>query len=173
MIDIHILKADSQANIQYLRDSLDTVNKELYKTHHEEGKWSIQQILEHLSVTERGVLMMGNGQTTETNRDPNMIIHQIRDFLGDQSDKRTAPAPVRPPGEDKSMIKFLDLILETRHAFIEQGESKGWHQILDQFSHPISGAMTRLEWLYFHIYHTERHLHQIKLIMQNPKPSNV
>lgn len=173
MIDIHTIRSDSQANIQYLRDSLDVVNEELYKIHPAEGKWSIQQVLEHLSVTERGILMMGNGQTTETSRDPNVIIHQVRDFLGDQSNKRSAPAPVRPPGEDKSMKEFLYLIEETRHALIEQGESNGWGQILTLFPHPISGTMTRLEWLYFHIYHTERHLHQIKLIIQNPKPSDV
>jgi len=164
---------DSQHNISFLKDSLTDVTEDLYKRHPEEGKWSIQQILEHLSVTEKGVLFMGQGQTTETDRDPSIIIHKVRDFLGDHTNKRPAPAPVIPPGEDKSMAEFLSIIEDTRAAFIEQAKEKGWHEILDAFPHPLTGAMTRLEWMYFHIYHTERHLHQIKQIIQNPSLKHV
>lgn len=173
MIKKETIITDSQNNISFLRGSLTTVTDAIYKIHPEEGKWSIQQILEHLSVTEKGVLFMGQGQTTETDRDPSIIIHKVRDFLSDYTNKRSAPVPVRPPGEDKPMSEFLDIIEQSRSAFIEQAETHGWHKTLDAFPHPLSGVMTRLEWLYFHIYHTERHLHQIKQIIQNPTLRNV
>jgi len=171
-MDTETIITDSEHNISFLKDSLTDVTDKIYKIHPEEGKWSIQQILEHLSVTEKGVLFMGQGQTTETDRDPSISIHKVRDFLSDQTNKRQAPTPVRPPGKDKAMSEFLKIIEETRSAFIEQAESKGWHSILDAFPHPLTGAMTRLEWLYFHIYHTESHLHQIKQIIQNPDLAN-
>lgn len=169
MINIDTIKTDSKHNLDFFKESLQNVSSVLYSKQPGEGQWSIQQILEHLTVTEKGVLMMGNGPTTDTDRDPSVTIHQVRDALGDRTSKRVAPAQVSPPGEDKTMEEFIAILESTRQSFIDQANSKGWNQILTLFPHPIAGTMTRLEWLYFHIYHTERHLQQIKEIIQNPK----
>lgn len=169
--DIYL--TDSKNNIQFLRNTLTGIDDYLYQLAPAEGKWSIQFILEHLAITESVVVNLSKGPTTETDRDPTTIVHIIKTAFNDHQKVYPNPKPVTPTGNPHSIEEFLATIEENRSKFLEDMHSKGTHDILDLLPHPLTGKMTRLEWLYFNIYHTERHIHQIKMIKQNPLFKNV
>lgn len=169
--DIYL--TDSKNNIQFLRDTLTGVDNHLYQIAPAEGKWSIQFILEHLAITESVVVNLLEGPTTETDRDPTAAVHIIKSAFNDHQKVYPNPKPVTPRGQASTIEEFLTTIEENRNKLLEDIQSKGTHDILDSFPHPLTGKMTRLEWLYFNIYHTERHIHQIKMIKQNPELKNV
>lgn len=167
-MNIDIYQTDSKNNIQFLRDTLVNVSEQLYIKTPAEGKWSIQQILDHLAVTESVIVNLSHGPASENGRDATAVVNIIKEAFGDHTKVFPNPQPVNPSGQLKSIEEFLNLIERNRLAFLDEIQSKGAQFVLDLFPHPLTGTMTRLEWLYFNIYHTERHIHQIKMIKQNP-----
>lgn len=164
--DIYI--RDSENNIQFLKSTLDGVDNHLYTVAPAEGKWSIQLILDHLAITEAVIVNLSKGPSTETDREPTANVLKVKTAFNDHQKVYPNPKPVSPTGQSKSATEFLTAIEETRHRLLQDIKEHGAYQILDLFAHPLTGKMTRLEWLYFNIYHTERHIHQIKMIQQNP-----
>lgn len=53
-----------------------------------------------------------------------------------------------------------------RHAIVQAIETKDLSELCTSFKHPSLGECTRREWVYFSIYHAERHLKQLKMILQ-------
>lgn len=167
MIDPQIAITDSDNNLKFLRDTFSDIDEKIYKHIPSEGKWSIQLILEHLSITEGVMIFLSKGPTTPTDRDPSKNIFIVRDAFANHGLQLPAPDVVTPKGEDKSVEAFLSSVEKSRQSYIKHISGNEWNEILDAFSHPLTGTMTRMEWLYFNIYHVERHIHQIKMILQS------
>ena len=75
--------------------------------------------------------------------------------------KYTAPSTVIPKGENKNKEALLDALVQQREILknmIRQMDLT----LITEFRHPVIGSMSRLEWVYFHIYHTERHVRQLR-----------
>lgn len=142
--------------------------KKIYQISPVEGKWSIQQILDHLAVTESVILNLSKGPSLENDRDPTAIINVIKVAFGNHNKVYPNPKAVNPSGQSKSKEELLSVIETSRFAYLEEIKTKGAPHLLDLYPHPLTGKMTRIEWLYFNIYHIERHIHQIKMILQNP-----
>jgi len=159
-----IIERDLKANFLFLEKVLSDVSAEDYFKVPAEEKWSIQLILDHLRNSEKGVLYMSNGPTNPTNREPLINIQKIKNAFGDHTKSYPAPQVTQPINDGLDKESYLNKINKYRQAFLEEGNSKGWHEVLEVFPHPITGTMSRLEWNYFNIYHTERHIHQIRQI---------
>ena len=130
------------------------------------GSWTPAQVGRHLQKSYHGIAQLLNGPSVPTARDPGDRIGHIKsDFLNFER-KMQSPEFVRP--EDKSYDKkvLVDNLERTVAQIRETASRLDLTETCTAFSLPVYGEMTRLEWIYFIVYHTKRHTRQLKTIAQ-------
>jgi hypothetical protein len=132
-------------------------------------KWSIVQIVEHISLVEGGIARICRKLLKEAesqNRSYSGSVELSSDFLskaaGSAKAKLEAPEIVHPKG-DNTIEQILESRAATREVF---EEIKPLFEKFDgtepRFPHPYFGPMSAQEWLFLAGQHAKRHLNQIK-----------
>ncbi|WP_339703401.1 DinB family protein [uncultured Marixanthomonas sp.] len=123
--------------------------------------WSAGQIGEHILKSYASVQTL-NGNTEKTVRPFDQKLEPIKTLFLDTSIKMDSPEAILPSKKKivkKDLIKALeDRIEQIKEVIINRDLSL---TCID-FSIPEYGEFTRFEWVWFNIYHTQRHLHQLE-----------
>ncbi|MEW6195555.1 MAG: DinB family protein [Bacteroidota bacterium] len=130
-----------------------------------EGSWTAGQLAKHLIISGSGFVELLNGPIKDTERKPDEMVENFRAILLDFSTKMIAQDLMTP--EKKNYKK--DYLLITLENIKE-----GMKQVIVKYDLtktlavelPMLGALTRLESVYFVVFHTQRHIHQLKNISQ-------
>jgi len=126
--------------------------------------WSAGQIGEHILKSYASVQTL-NGNTEKTVRPFDQKLEPIKTLFLDTSIKMDSPEAILP-SKDRIVKKDLIKALEDR---IEQMKEVIQHKDLSltciDFTIPEYGEFTRFEWIWFNIYHTQRHVYQIENII--------
>lgn len=129
-----------------------------------DGRWSILQVLEHICITEYSVCRL-LAKPSETISDADEIIGKEkmqRRVVGGRSYKLSAPERLLPKGEITDAAAFEKRFTEQREA-LKQDLLSGKIAVDNRvFKHLVIGDMTITDWLYFLVYHTERHADQVR-----------
>lgn len=127
-----------------------------------EGSWTAGQVLEHLCRSVSTGILRGNVQTV--NRPADEKIAMVRAAFLDFTKKFSAPAfivPVETTHNKEEQVAILtakfDRLMDAVTAFNLAEECT-------DFAIPGFGNFTRLEWIAFHMIHTQRHLQQLRHI---------
>jgi hypothetical protein len=138
-----------------------------------EGKWTIADILEHLSITYvtsvKGVLarVLANGPRATRASFQQTVGALLVTRLGYLPSGRKAPEFTRPKG--KPVVDVLNDIRgalpEMERGFAECKQRYGAMKIAD---HPILGPLNATQWRNFHCVHTRHHLKQIAGLRRKP-----
>jgi len=124
------------------------------------GGWSLGQIADHLLKSYASVRVM-NGNTKPTERAPDEKVQGVKELFLDNSIKMTAPVGVLPsagPINKAGLIEGLEKrISQMKEVLI----NKDLSLTCIDFEIPGYGEFTRLEWMCFNIFHTQRHLRQM------------
>lgn len=133
-----------------------------------EGKWSIAEILEHLSLTYSGT-KLGLDRCLQSGKPSGHVpsaSDRVRAFvvtrLGYLPNGREAPAATRPKGRPVDEIRqdFVKKITSMEESIAESERRFGRSaKVLD---HPFLGPFTSSEWRRFHSVHGRHHLRQIR-----------
>jgi hypothetical protein len=92
----------------------------------------------------------------------NQRVQELKDLFLDYSIKFQS-APFITPGRDHYDKERLVADLETSVSKLREG---CLHTDLDEaIHHPAFGEITKLELLFFVLFHTQRHIHQLKKIV--------
>jgi hypothetical protein len=135
---------------------------------HPEGKWSIGEILEHLSLTYTGTkrvfdrcLQAGKAAATEATFKDRLGAFLVT-RVGYLPNGRQAPAPTLPKGRpgDAVLSAIGDDIAGMDDAIQRCEERFG--SDLKLVNHPILGPLSAAEWRRFHCVHGRHHLRQIR-----------
>lgn len=94
-----------------------------------------------------------------------MVAKIKADFL-DFSTKMTSPDFVVPENIEYKKDDLLDSLAKVRSKFEKVIMTSDLTKTCSGTKLPVYGALTRLEAIYFIIYHTQRHLHQLRNIYQ-------
>jgi len=159
-----IISKDYLANLGYLTKVVDQIPESKLAINIDENSWSIVNIIEHILVVEKSTLWLTQFDAENIDRSPSYKMSQIKKGLLNFDHKVLAPEVMRPSknrSDHQSMLKELKTI---RLELLKIGEEKGWNQLITKFDHPFFSSLTRLEWVYSNIYHTERHIQQIRKI---------
>lgn len=127
-----------------------------------EGSWTAGQVGEHLVKAVSAGLLYGN--TTETERPPDVMVKPLRDQFLNFSIKMKSPDFIIPsdgPHEKEAVINDLRKIWED---IAEAADTLDLTKTCLDFELPGAGHLTRLEWLNFMVAHTKRHTHQLNNI---------
>ncbi len=161
-VDVNTLQEEWAANTKKLLDYLAAVPDAFLFESPAENEWSVSECFEHLVSVERGLSTIFNGSTEAPDRDPLDKQVAIKErFLAFES-KLKAFGPIIPKGRYKTRTDIVQAFNGPRQVVMALGEQAGWERVCTGFDHPLFGSLTKAEWLYFCIYHAERHLNQMK-----------
>ncbi|TND08987.1 MAG: hypothetical protein FD123_1841 [Bacteroidetes bacterium] len=127
------------------------------------GGWTVLEQLEHIFIVEKGVRNALLAPGKENAQEKTELYGDA--LLGKKmrgTGKWMAPDMVKPKGRFTDLPTVKKAIIEQR-AFIRQ-KLENNEIVFDSttFPHPIIGEMTRADWFYFMVHHTERHMRQVE-----------
>lgn len=126
-----------------------------------ENSWTAPQLLRHVTKSINGMAkaMQMDGKPAE--RDPGERIGELKKVFLDFSKKMNSPefiVPEEGPYEKQPAIDGLD---KSFNQFKENVNSTNVNELVEGL--PL-GPITKLEIIHFVLFHTQRHLHQMKKI---------
>lgn len=134
-----------------------------------EGSWTAGQVSEHILKSYKGVIDVINDQAVPTERKPDEKIPAIKNIFLDFDTKMSSPdfvLPSAPPHNQQTLLNDSKQLLNKISDAIRSVDLSATY---NAFELPGLGKFTRLEWIYFLIFHLQRHNHQLKNIYQKVK----
>ncbi len=131
-----------------------------------ENSWTAGQVAEHIVKFSSGGAEILKATGTDTQRDPAEKIEPLRDLFLNFDIKMTAPNFIQPSSAPKEKEAILRSLENGFGPMISLSKTTDLALIYPDFELPQYGTLTRLEWLYFICFHTQRHIHQMKNIRE-------
>lgn len=129
-----------------------------------EGSWTAGQLAEHMILSNSGFLQVINGPVTETDKPADLMVGEIKkDFLNFNV-KYDSPKVIYPEDKAYNQSALLKNLKEIRAGISTSISNLDLTKTCSSYELPGYGYLTRLEAIYFVIYHTQRHVHQLKNI---------
>ena len=132
-----------------------------------EGSWTAGQLARHVIKVNSGFLKQLTGPVKDTNRKYDELAEGIRISLSVHKIRMKSPEYVQPELIDYTKKELLDSIKEINDALIQSVKSVDMTKTCLLFEVPFLGYLTRLEAVYFVTYHTQRHINQMKNIIES------
>ena len=140
-----------------------------YLTKKEPSEWSVLEILEHIYLADKVIHRIVSTPSDNAFANKEILGRQKLEtiLVGHQYVKVQSPDILQPKGRFKNLAEF-NLAFSSLRATI-QNDLVTKKIVVDNriHNHPMLGEMTILDWLNFILYHTERHLKQIKRTVAN------
>jgi hypothetical protein len=125
--------------------------------------WTAPQLLIHVAKSINGIARALQTPTAPTERDPGQRIPELRNIFLDFSRKFQAPDFIVPEDGPFEKQATIDKLGRSFERFKESAAAANGQELVEGF--PF-GPATKLELIYFTLYHTERHLQQMKKISE-------
>lgn len=128
------------------------------------GSWTAGQVGDHL-YRSYGIVHALNGNVVPATRPVDEKIPPIKVFMNDTI-KMSPPEILQPSTGFIDKSALLEKLKERIAQLNDVIRHSDLSLICKDYAIPRFGLFTRLEWIYFTIYHTRRHLHQINRIKE-------
>lgn len=126
-----------------------------------EGSWTAAQVGGHL-LKSYGVVETLNGAVKTTDRPPDEKVEGIRSVFLNFDIKMDSPEFIIPSGDRIDRETLINSLEDKREELSRIIKTKDLSETCLDFEIPEAGEFTRLEWVYLVIFHTQRHIRQIK-----------
>lgn len=156
-----MLLADLDASTKDIVETLLHFNAETFVDKPSGEEWSAAEIAEHLLMLEVSANRVLGGDAIPTNRPPDEKIAMIKWGMEDET-KRQAPDRVKPGGVYTNPQQLIEKLKQQRDQLREAVTAADITEACTSSKHPVMGTLTKWEWVYFIIYHMQRHARQLK-----------
>lgn len=129
-----------------------------------EGSWTPAQVALHICMANSGFAEVLNGPVKDADRAPDQSVKDLERIFLDFTIKMDAPAFILPEMKVYNKERLISTLEEIKVDVAKAVKDLDLTQICLAFELPGLGQVTRLEAVYFVIYHTQRHAHQLKNI---------
>lgn len=131
-----------------------------------EGSWTAGQLAKHMIMSNSGFADIMYGPVKETEREPDELVERIKaDFLNFNI-KMKSPDFVVPPKTSYKREELLKSLGDIKEKINRGIETLALTKTCLAFELPVYGFLTRLEAIHFVLYHTQRHIHQLRNIFK-------
>jgi uncharacterized damage-inducible protein DinB len=151
-------------NTQSVIDAMSNLDTDTINRKPNSGVWSLAQVVDHLTRSDAVMGRVARGTTEPCERDPLEKVDQMRTRFGDFESKLSAFGMLIPGNEAMEVDDVIRKFTESRAQFRDAVATGEPDVICTRFAHPLFGPLTRAEWGWFTIIHTERHLVQFSRI---------
>ncbi len=128
------------------------------------GGWTAGQILQHIKLSAGNISTLLGSNTAETDRDPQEHIDQLRSIFMDFGSKMQAPAFIVPEDKHYDRDRMMAYFQSLKEEMAEIIENDDLSLTCLNFTMPGFPPFTRVEWLAFVMFHTQRHIHQLRVL---------
>ncbi len=125
--------------------------------------WSAGQVAVHL--IKASVLKLLYGPICATTREPDQHVESLKQQFLDFTIKMKAPEFVLPEQTSYSKVDILRTLEEIGHE-METAITSLDLSATCSGTPPVLGELTRLELIWFNIFHTQRHMQQLECLLQ-------
>lgn len=129
-----------------------------------EGSWTAGQVSEHILLSASGGVNVLQGEGRATERNPEEKVSPLRNLFLNFDIKMTSPHFVRPSDVAQNKDAILRSVEDTFESMIVLSKKLDLTLTFPGFEMPQFGLLTRLEWLSFILFHTQRHIRQLQNI---------
>lgn len=163
------LQLDINKTFKELREVISSFNEDQINFIPFEGSWTPGQVAEHIILSVSGFEKTINGPVTETARGPDALALKLKETFLDFTTKMKSPDFIVPAEKHYQKDKLLSTVEELKAKINQAIEKLDLTKTCIGFELPVLGFITRLESVYFILYHTQRHIHQLKNIFKTLK----
>lgn len=145
-------------NTEEISDFFKTTDTSLLIHRPSPNEWSALDCFEHMIVVEKMVEKVLQLPSQPSHRAIDAKVTTIKEALLNFNEKYQTTEMFLPTGRYTQEEAVL-LFCEQREKIWTTGDFK---HLYDAIEHPFFGKLTKTEWVYFCIYHAQRHLEQMK-----------
>lgn len=145
---------------------IDPLSDEQFKQIPFAGSWSIAQVIEHLLKADARVINGLYGKVSDTTRNISQNISTVREWFLNLSTKIDAPQSIIPSDQPSSKKELTENIKRSREKVMDAATTLDLTMTCLE-APPSFAGYTRIELLHFVLYHTQRHIHQLKNIRKH------
>ncbi|HUZ61986.1 MAG TPA: SRPBCC domain-containing protein [Hanamia sp.] len=132
-----------------------------------EGSWSAAQVGDHLLKSYGLVEVLSDGPVKQTERLPEKEIEQVKKIFLDFNAKYKSAETLLPTNESIEKEKLLSGLQKRISQIKEVIQTKDLTETCVGLPFNGIGELTRIEWLHVILFHTQRHIHQMKNILRS------
>jgi hypothetical protein len=136
-----------------------------------EGSWTPGQVVQHIKLSAGNFAHVLNGEVATTERPIDEKVAILKDIFLNYESKMKSPDFIKPPFDNYDKEQLLGEISAIKRDIAKEIPTLDLSKTCLAFELPRMGHLTRLEAIYFVIYHTQRHVNQLKNISKNLKLS--
>jgi hypothetical protein len=126
-----------------------------------ENSWTAAQVANHLYKSDASVIASLYGYATPTARAADEKAPELKGIFLNFDLKMKSPDMVVP---DNRIFNKDELIVSLKETRSRLSTAAATLNLAEVCTHEVLGDMTRLEFLSFVLYHTQRHVYQLKRI---------
>jgi hypothetical protein len=152
--------------INKLLQTISSFPEEKFNTVPFNGSWTAAQVSDHILKSVSGVQKMLYTNTKPTTRQADEKVEAIKSMFLDFNTKMKSPEFVLPENTPIEKEKILNAWEDTKTKLITAIKTLDLSATCTVFELPGFGEFTRTEWIWFAIYHKQRHTHQLKNIYE-------
>jgi len=130
----------------------------------EEGGWTAAQVAEHLRLSAQSILRSVYAPGVVTDRLPDANVETLRRIFDNDEQRLNAPEIAMPAREWYDQKTLLRLLKNDLNKLIEADNSLRILETCTYAELPFFEGYTRFELMHFVVYHTRRHIRQLKKI---------
>jgi hypothetical protein len=132
--------------------------------------WTAAQVAEHVTKSNASMIrsLSEEGKTSSRNIDEG--VQKLKEIFLDFTSKLKSPKFILPTRNSYSK----EIVVADLKNSIEQIKKlSNTINLSEIVNHRVFGEITKFEILHFVVYHTERHIHQLKNIFQKVKNNSI
>jgi DinB superfamily len=129
--------------------------------------WTAGQVGQHVLLSVSGFAELVNGPVKETERAPDLGVEMLKKTFLNFTTKLKSPDFIKPAAVHYIKEELVQSLEEKKIALVLASEKLDLSKTCLAFELPATGFISRLEALHFVVYHTMRHVHQLKNIRQH------
>ena len=162
-ISIKELLSEISSAVTGLTTLMATVDEHKVNTVPYDGSWTAPQLLNHVTKSINGMAKAMQADSVPANRNPAERVEELRKIFLDFSQKFQSPAFIVPDDDIYEQSLTIDQLNEAFEGFKKSATTANLEELIEGL--PL-GPITKLETIYFTLFHTQRHLHQLKKICE-------
>jgi len=125
------------------------------------GSWTAAQVADHVTKSNIGIIKSLKKEGKLNSKDVGAGIEQLKNIFLNFDSKLQSPEFILPTQD----IYQKGSVIEDLKRSVEQLKQASREiNVFETIDHPIFGKIAKLELLHFVVYHSQRHIHQLKNI---------